>query len=68
MLSQKYGAVNFSPAGRASMTGKPNGDQKMMISTFGVEMICLALVGAISPHGSHIVHSLSNRKTMTRRR
>jgi hypothetical protein len=27
MLSQKYRAVNFSPAGRASITGKPNGDQ-----------------------------------------
>jgi hypothetical protein len=36
------------------MTAKPNGDQKIMISTFGVEMMCLALVGAISPRGSHI--------------
>jgi hypothetical protein len=58
MLSQKYRAVNFSPAGRASMTGKPNGDQKMVINTFGVEIMCLALVGAISPRGSYI-HSSS---------
>jgi hypothetical protein len=54
ILSQKYSAVNFSPVGRASMTGKANGDQKIVISTFGVEMMCIALVGAISPHGSHI--------------
>jgi hypothetical protein len=57
MLSQKYRAVNFSPAGRASMTGKPNGDQKMTIITFGVEIMRIAFVGAFSPCGSHICPS-----------
>jgi hypothetical protein len=54
MLSKKYRAANFSPVERASVTGKPRGHQKMVISTFAVEMMCLALVGAISPRASYI--------------
>jgi hypothetical protein len=36
------------------MTRKLDGDQKMVISTFGIEMMCLGLVGAISPRESHV--------------
>jgi hypothetical protein len=53
MLSQKYRAVNFSPAERASITRKPKDDQKMVISAFAVEMMRLDLVGAISAPGSY---------------
>jgi hypothetical protein len=53
-LLQKYRAVNVSPAGRASIIGKPKGVEKMLISTFAVGMMCLALVGAIYPRWSDI--------------
>jgi hypothetical protein len=36
------------------MTGKLNGDQKMMIITVGLEMMHLALVGALFPCGIRI--------------
>jgi hypothetical protein len=54
MLSQKYRPVNCATFGGASMTGKPNGDQKTTIITFVVEMMRFALIGALSPCGSYI--------------
>jgi hypothetical protein len=53
MESTKNSDVNITFGGRAWITGKPRGDQKMTIITFGELVIFLDLVGRSAPGGSH---------------
>jgi hypothetical protein len=53
MASTKNSDVNVTFGRRAWITGKPRGDQKMMIIAFGELIIFLGLVGLSAPVGSH---------------
>jgi hypothetical protein len=51
--STKNFDVNATYGGKACITGKPRGDQKMMIIAFGEQIIFLGLVGLSAPGRSH---------------
>jgi hypothetical protein len=53
MASTKNSDVDVTFGGRAWITRKPRGDQKMMIITSGELIIFLGLVDLSAPGGSH---------------
>jgi hypothetical protein len=53
MTSTKNFDVNITFDGRDWITGKPRGDQKMIIISFAELLIFLGLVGLSAPGGSY---------------
>jgi hypothetical protein len=51
--SMKNSDMNVTFGGKAWITGKPRGDQKMIIIVFRWLIILLGLVGLSTPGGSH---------------